>query len=327
MTNILPRRNIGLDLMRGLSIFYIVGFWHMFNYTNTFPLYYNVVSLRFTWVVLSTFVFISGYFIGRRKIELSKKCVFQFYKNRLLRILPLYITALLIFYCLGLLDASTTLKSAFGLSMFLKPAPTTLWFITMILIFYAVSPLLRYIVEKNELYYAMLMYVGVFALLMGYSYITANLDVRIVAYLPSFYLGMVVSVKGQNFISKKSMAALLLIGLVCTFIFNQRDLQLDCLIALPLLTAAPFFILILFKDLIKVPVFLNRAISVLAYASYSMYLFHRPIYMEMKKIYFPEQGIHQIAYLYAVCLPLILIVSYFVQKLYDNGLDSLGKAN
>jgi murein DD-endopeptidase MepM/ murein hydrolase activator NlpD len=40
------KRNLGIDLLRGLSILYIVGFWHLLGYTNAIPNYNNIVIIR-----------------------------------------------------------------------------------------------------------------------------------------------------------------------------------------------------------------------------------------------------------------------------------------
>jgi hypothetical protein len=41
MENQMVNRNIGIDFLRGISIVYIVGSWHMLNYTKAIPNYNN----------------------------------------------------------------------------------------------------------------------------------------------------------------------------------------------------------------------------------------------------------------------------------------------
>ncbi len=36
-TEIKPQRNMAIDFIRAICILYIVGFWHLFNYTEAFP--------------------------------------------------------------------------------------------------------------------------------------------------------------------------------------------------------------------------------------------------------------------------------------------------
>ena len=60
-----PKINLTINLIRALSIMYIIGFWHLFNYTDAFFSYKNVITIRLTYIVLGVFYSaISGYFIG-----------------------------------------------------------------------------------------------------------------------------------------------------------------------------------------------------------------------------------------------------------------------
>jgi len=95
----LPKKRIvSLDLLRGLSVLYIVGFWHMFNYTQCFPQYYNFITLRLTLIILASYTFLSGYFIGLKDVILTSKSIKNFLLNRIMRIYPLYILAIVVFY-------------------------------------------------------------------------------------------------------------------------------------------------------------------------------------------------------------------------------------
>ena len=87
-------RFVWADWLRAAYIFNIVGFWHLFNYTDAFPAYYKVVTVRLTVVVLGLFVMLSGYLLGGSRPNLSIAGTWTFYKRRLLRIYPLYVVAL-----------------------------------------------------------------------------------------------------------------------------------------------------------------------------------------------------------------------------------------
>ena len=97
MMNQKINRNFGIDLLRCSSIFYIVGFWHLLSYTDAIHDYNNVVTFRITLIILGTFVFISGYLIGTKNIELKKQSLISFYFNRVLRIYPLFLLSIFIF--------------------------------------------------------------------------------------------------------------------------------------------------------------------------------------------------------------------------------------
>jgi fucose 4-O-acetylase-like acetyltransferase len=72
-------RNIGIDFLRGASVIYIVGFWHLLDYTKAIPVYRNFITQRITYIILGSFVFISGYFIRSNKMTINKEAIFSFY--------------------------------------------------------------------------------------------------------------------------------------------------------------------------------------------------------------------------------------------------------
>lgn len=316
-------RSVSLDLLRGLSILYIVGFWHMFNYTSAFPQYSNIITLRFTWIILATFTFLSGYFIGQKEIDLKKTTIIRFYKNRILRIYPLYLLSLVLFYILGLSDTVTTIKAAFAISMFLKPAPPTLWFITMLLFFYVLSPLLIFNTKKGYVVRIWAIYIFLSTILLIVNYSVENLDVRVVIYFPAFFLGIITAMNGGEIIGKKLGLSLFFAGAVLSFGMNQNYLEYDRLLSILMISMASYFIFIFFKNNVNPSPKTHLTITVIAYSSYCMYLFHRPIYMSLTHVYFPNDGVLQILYLVLFCVPSILMISYYSQKYQDITIKSL----
>ena len=318
MKNKIVNRDIGIEFLRGASIVYLVGFWHMLNYTDAIPNYNNVVTYRITWIILGTFVFISGFFIGKKRIELKKESLITFYINRVLRIYPLYLISLVTFIFFGLSDFTTSLKAALMLSMFLKPSPPTLWFVTMLMIFYIMSPFLMLACQKIKIIKMVVIYLILSIVLMCYFYFTRLLDVRIVMYLPAFVFGLFVA---NNEISvSKNEAYLffaLLIGVLISFLTDTPYKAINWLFATLMVTIAPYFLFKLFSRHSIWFKKIKRIILALSYSSYCMYLFHRPIYIVYKKLYFPDTSALQLIYLVIFCLPSIVLFSYSLQKIYD----------
>ena len=75
-----------LDYLRSFSMLYIVGYWHLFNYTDAFPQYSNAVTYTMTLIVLGLFVLISGFLIGRREVKPTdnSSSIVGFYKKKLM---------------------------------------------------------------------------------------------------------------------------------------------------------------------------------------------------------------------------------------------------
>ena len=199
-----------IDMLRGASILYIVGFWHLMEYTPAFPSYENPITLRVTVTVLGLFVFLSGWLVGQRVIETSKEGVKIFYIKRFLRIYPLYLGAIGLFFICNLSDKTTLLKASMLISMFDGPAPPTLWFITMFMMFLLVAPLLVCAVKHETRFWAVAAIIfGSLALIMRYS--TAG-DPRVVIYFPAFVCGIYLAQLGL--LRLKYVHIFTLIGLV-----------------------------------------------------------------------------------------------------------------
>lgn len=297
----------------------------MFDYTNAFPQFGNFFTLRFTWIILATFIFLSGYFTGLKRIDLTKQSMILFFQKRILRIYPLYLIALMLFFVFGMSGILTSFKAAIAISLFIKPAPPTLWFVIMLIFFYALSPLLISHTEKGHAGFVWAIYFILSFMLLVIPYFARNLDVRVVTYFPAFYFGLFTSLKGEGFINQKILVSLFLVGVFISIVFNQNYLQYDWLLSTLMVSTTSYFLFVFFKNTISPPETTYIPITILAYSSYCMYLFHRPIYIVLKKVYFPSSEVLQILYLVLICLPCIIIISYFSQKFYDIMIRSLTK--
>ena len=76
-----------LDCARAVCMLYIVGFWHLFDYTGKSIV--NPLTSQITYGVLATFTFISSFFLGRKKIT-DMKSVLSFWGKRLIHFYPLF---------------------------------------------------------------------------------------------------------------------------------------------------------------------------------------------------------------------------------------------
>ncbi|MCB2188394.1 MAG: acyltransferase [Deltaproteobacteria bacterium] len=320
----MQNRNVGLDFLRGLCMLYIVGFWHMFNYTEAFREYNNVFTHEFTAVVLGTFVFLSGYFIGAKEVALTKASILKFYKDRLLRIYPLYLIAVVLFAIFHLANPSMSLRAGLLVSMLIKPAPHTLWFITMLILFYAISPWLIYASQTFKTSHLALFYLLLIAGLVGCSHFVTVIDIRPAMYFPSFALGVYLA--NNNFapfkgINKYFTLPLLAISIGLAF-YETSNYIVNTLLDIPIISLGSYLIFSAAQAFRVTSRKIRRSIAVLSYSSYCMYLFHRPIYTSLKDLYFPHAQHYQLAYLVLFCLPCILFLSFAIQKIYDLLLDA-----
>ena len=83
------QRNVTFDIIRAVSILWIIGVWHMQEYFLPIP------SLKssgwITYSALGAFTFMSGFFLGKKECS-----PFDFYISRFKRFYPLYFISIIL---------------------------------------------------------------------------------------------------------------------------------------------------------------------------------------------------------------------------------------
>ena len=300
---------------------YIVGFWHLFDYTTAFPDWKNSFTHGLSLVVLGLFVVISGFLVG---LSVKKSTsILDFYKTRFVRIYLLYAFAVILFFLYGLNSGTTSLKSLFFISMVVGPPPLTLWFINMLVLFYLVTPLLFKLTENPMRYFSFI--ISTSMLIFIFLGIINTLDKRVVLYFPCFCIGIYCSQHGLQDRNVSIRSALLLLSLWLTFSYIGIDawgfnILMDIFLILScsyLIFAISHYNENIFKKF--------QIVSFISFSSFAMYLFHRPIYLTLQTLYFPENEQLQVIYLLTACLPLMICISWGLQKLYDRGCIAVTK--
>lgn len=304
---------IFIDYLKSFSMLYIVGYWHLFDYTNYLPIFLYSASEKLAFITLGLFTFISGFLSAKSVIKTPK--AIDFYIKRIIRIYPLYLVAVVLFVLYGLNDGLTSLKSLFLLSMLYGPAPRTLWFITMIMLFYLIAPFLARLAGNLKKY--LLFVVAIMALVMLFKLTFRTADIRLFLYFPCFCAGIYCSINSMEnrLFNIRNAIILLIIGLVSYLVKIDSGI-IERLKEIPWILSSSYLIfLVSYKNRES---FTNISfILFFSYSNYAMYLFHRPIYMTLKSLYFPESGLLQILYLGAFCLVVISLVSWVFQWVND----------
>lgn len=307
-------RNLNsVDYLRAFSMLYIVGFWHLFDYSTVSFGHHQPYTKIMTLIVLALFVFISGYMMGGKKNQ--QMSARQFYQRRLLRVYPLYALALAIFYFSGINDGWRTVKGLMGISMYWEPAPLTLWFVSMLVLFYLMTPLLLALVTRAAVFGGVI--IAIFIVTLLWEVTVGTVDLRVLMYLPSFCLGIFCANFGleNQYLSGRRALILLPVAAGLAFIPIPLD-TLDYLKVMPLITLCAYlvFYVCYANEEHFAPL---KPIALLSYASFAMYLFHRPIYNLLRELYFPEQPAAQTLYLMTVGLLTVAITAWAAQKSYD----------
>jgi peptidoglycan/LPS O-acetylase OafA/YrhL len=316
-------RNNAIDLLRVLCIVYIVGYWHLIPYTEWLPGYANHYTEALKDIALGAFVLSSGLLLARRDVHLRLFDFLRFYQRRVVRIYPLYLVALLLFGAAGLASQTVVLNGALLTSMFAPPAPPTLWFVTMIMFFYLLAPLLIWAAHSRLGF--VLLSLGLLLVCLGYDALVRPMDSRLFLFFPAFALGVYLQRAGDalQFLHRRRLyliallAPAFVLGLPAA---NGFDL-VTSLMRAPLVMLGGV-LLVLYAERLGRRLH-SPFILALSYASFGVYLFHRLVFTGAKAVYFPEEGLHQTLYLLLVAVPLSFAVAYLVQKTYDRGLARL----
>lgn len=318
-------RNAAIDLLRVLCIGYIVGYWHLIPYTDWLPGYANPFTEALKDIALGTFVLVSGLLLARREPPARLEDWLRFYRRRLVRLYPLYLLALLLFGALGLASQATVLKGALLMSMFAPPAPPTLWFVTMIMVFYLLAPLLTGLAGAGWRY--LVASLGMGLLWLAYDGFVHAVDSRLLLFFPAFALGVYLQRVRVAYAALARRRLYLLLFLPAAFVLGMPgeggfDVP-NALLRAPLV-ALGALLLVIYAERVGARA-LNPAILVLSYGSLGVYLFHRPVFELAMALHFPVQGSHQAVYLMAVAVPLTFLIAYLMQKAYDGGVARLGR--
>lgn len=316
-------RNHAIDWLRAWSVLYIVGYWHLFNYVLNFPQYANIYTTYLTYIVLGIFTLTSGYLLATRSLHLNFYEVKTFYYRRLIRIYPLYFLALIAFLFTGLANSKTVLKGMLLTSMLQPPAPPTLWFITMIMLFYVIAPVL---ISYTEQLIAYLIWCGIIIIsLISIHVFIQPIDLRILMYFPAFAAGIIIA-RNQllHYMLNKYrwLLALLLMPAFWLFTTGKDNTLYGIAALIPSIVVGSLAFLVYAEQYLGNRY--NAIIAVISYASFCMYLFHRIVYKYLVMLYFPQELLLQIAYLLIFGVGISFIISYMIQKYYDDSIVRLG---
>lgn len=299
-------RILMFDIARVFCTLVIVAFHHMTDYIR------NGAELRdgYGWLVTSSlacFTFISGYFLGKKRIDCK-----SFFISRLKRFfIPLVLTSVLLSFG-GWFDSIWQfLFTITGLSCFFLPQPSTLWFFSMIIVFYFLTPFITAKRPGKTLIHGAVC-MSVFLLFFHFN----MLDIRLLYYFPFYIAGILINEMTVLQLVRDIRITVLCILILCVMTNINHESYSD----LAVINASG--VLLIMTISFYIGKYSTRKIKYLfkclSYSSMFAYLFHRGIY-GMAGL-FCKHFLHE-PYLPALIIPVVLVtifaVSYFTQKTYD----------
>jgi peptidoglycan/LPS O-acetylase OafA/YrhL len=342
----MTERDPGIDWIRAICILYIVGFWHLLGYASAIPDHKNGLTSRLTLVVLALFLFVSAHLI-RRSFENARlraatpgspplsfrTQVVRFFRSRLLRIYPPYLLALLLFEACGLLRRGEFLDAALLVSAFTGNPPLTLWFITVLVVYVVLTPfllLLRQRINPDSLGFRD---AWILLAIYGLSHLLARHldgpDPRLFFYMPAFAAGLLAPLRGTagRTASGKEVfwVGFAFLGAMVLSI-HSGDISESNVEQMPMALFGAWFAFHLVERGTDPRRALPGPVFLVAFASYFMYLLHRPVFWLLTHWGEPPGALGQLSYLLLICLPVTVLLSWLGQKGYGQLVRRMSQA-
>lgn len=155
-------RDNRFDVARVVCMTYIIAWCHLYAYIHPDIVSAIVIPLcaSLTDTCLGLFTFISGFLLGKKYIfgEHRNTNILVFYEKRILRVIPLFFLASIALFLISFNSARSTINGVLCLSPFIKPRPQTLWYIPVILLCYAVTPIISRDTLKKRIKNCLIVY-------------------------------------------------------------------------------------------------------------------------------------------------------------------------
>jgi peptidoglycan/LPS O-acetylase OafA/YrhL len=321
-------RILELDFIRSLAVLLLL-IHHSGVYQfqiGSFPL--SALSIYVNHLLLGAFVFISGFLIAttlsrREMIRLS-----DFYRSRLVRLYLPYLVALFLFvFYLGIrVSSGEFIIHIMGLQVFLSPKFSepilTLWFISMLVIFLSIAPIL--IVSLKKIAHLFTAYLITYLLLVFIHNNFDLVDIRFIYFFPTFAIGSLIGV--AKCLPAMKTSNWLLVGSLVGFCIGTFMLSLSDLTYIPdldlihvlwtmIYILSSIFLVLRVAQWLLSNRFAQKLSLFMATGSYFTYLYHRPIWKLLNDI--PGSHGDEIEVLInLVSIPVVLCLAFLLQNLY-----------
>ena len=318
-------RIIGFDLARVVAIFVIIGIYHNLGYTGKFHADPAVRVLVYS--SLGVFTFISAFLLASKYDFSEKGEIVSFYKKRVLRIWPLFVISSILLAFMGFNAWLPTIKGIVGISPFWAPHPTTMWYVAMLISLYLITPF----VVRGSIWQQCLKAFCVMTVLGLLQICLGTVVPRTFNYYTVYLVGLLL---GKNFFtstlallrSKKAIIiSLVWIVLVLAVFFTKNDNLKSFSSVIGIVSILSLSLLV--ADKLHSHRIFTQSISILSYASFCAYLFHREIIWVLFKLYKPNGFLPIFFDVLIIGVPLSFIIAYFIQKYYDMLVKRIDRKN
>ncbi|HEY42835.1 MAG TPA: acyltransferase [Anaerolineae bacterium] len=317
-----------LDFLRSLAVLLLlVHHSGVYQYQiGSFPLI--TLSKYINHLLLGAFVFISGYLTSITLYQRKITDLPTFYLSRLIRLYIPYLVALFLFIFLLEIQIPSRelIIQVLGLQILLSPRYSdpvlTLWFISLLIIFLSITPILIVSIKKIARLFTAYLIVFIISILIHNGF--EIIDLRFIYLFPTFAIGSLIG--GAQGLPAMRTSNWLLIGSFIGLILGIYMLSFSDRHYIPDLDLRHVFwsTLYILSSIILIfrvtPLFLHfritqKLVLFIAIGSYFTYLYHRPLWRILNNI-FGIQGGEIEALVNLISTPLVLSFTIILQNLY-----------
>lgn len=303
------KRLYELDAIRSACFIWIVAVWHLNSYLMP-SLHYSGYVLdifhNITSAALMMFAFLSGTLLSKYEFR-NERDIGNFYKKRLSKFFFLLLISAVSYKIVGWISTGQVVQIVTGTNLFIGPSVPTLWFFSMMVFLYIVTPLLSWSFSNNhQKHFQVMMTILILCIILASVYFL-EIDRRLAYYYPMYVIGLfvgserLIKVVHSNFLYFSfPLIILLFLGKINPFVAE--------------IAGGSFFLLcgnLAFQQT-------NSLCRVVSVASMIAYLFHRQFFSLIIRA-FEHQGIAYIPLGVAIVAFIVLvIICYYIQTMIDN---------
>ena len=190
----MDKRKPEFDCIRALCMVWIVAVWHMAYYVPQISFVENsMMARKITNGVLATFMFCSGMFCGREGINNLQE-VKNFYIKRFIRIYPLFFVSCVSMLILGSFSRRTFIFTVSGLAYITGERPLTIWFLSMLIFFYVLTPVIIYKKNKYRVFTKCVLILGLYTTIISSIKEVLTFNFSALPILIVFGLGVIIGI-------------------------------------------------------------------------------------------------------------------------------------
>lgn len=194
----------------------------------------HIGRLNIGYMGVDIFMLLSGYGIAK---SLSRNTLKRFYVNRIRKILPLWSIMMITVLCVNLISGGVIgkefnifLLNITSLSFYCDPDLLPEWYLATLMLFYALSPLLKILLEKGG--WSLLLMIGLAVVIEEEIWGTGKWQyANAIARFPIYLLGMMCAIKNKEDLPYKITVPFFLLSIVF-FFQNQHYLFSACAVLL-----------------------------------------------------------------------------------------------